>query len=129
MTNRNMLSGLVDPLAVGFDSDFSMVRKIAQDHGTKYVLQVDYLTRMGDGRIVTNLTRSSNAPLVKTLDAFKENDTKSPFPGNERHVNLATKLPDDLFVDSCHFTKKGEAVLAGEIYKFIVENKWIETLG
>jgi hypothetical protein len=117
------------PSMVGFDSDFSMVKKIAQDHGTKYVLQVDYLTRMSDGRIGGNMTHNNSAPLVKTLNAFEENDTKSLFPTNETRVNLVTKLPDPLFNDVCHLTEKGEVITAVEIYKFIVQNKWIETLG
>ena len=122
-------STMLDPSVVGFDSDFSMVKKIAQDHGTKYVLQVDYLTRMNDGVIVTSMPHTNDAPLVKTLNAFEENDTRSPLAANEKRVNWVTKLPDTLFNDSCHLTKKGEAILAGEICKYIVEKKWIEALG
>jgi hypothetical protein len=128
MTGRNTWPGLLDPSVVGFDSDFSIVKKIAQDHGTKYVLQVDYLTRMSDGRIGSNMTHNNSASLVKTLNAFEEKDTKSPLPANETRVNLVTKRPDSLFIDSCHLTEKGEATLAGEIYKFIVGHKWIEAL-
>jgi hypothetical protein len=116
------------PSVVGFDSDFDMVRKIAQDHGTKYVLQAEYLSRMSDGRIKSHTINNGNEFFVKMKDAFEENDTKSPPPVNKRRVNLKTKLPDALFVDSCHLTERGEAITAEKIYEFIVENKWIEAL-
>ena len=111
----------------GFDSDFSMVRKIAQEHGTKYALQAEYLTRLVDGSLHSETTTDGNKPIVKMMNAFKENDAKIPLLTNEKQVNRETKLPDTLFLDHCHLTEKGEVITAEEIYKFIVQNKWIET--
>ncbi len=115
--------------AGGLDSDFSIVEKIAQDHGTKYVVQAEYLFRMRDGMVAGAAPHNGHKFFVKTADAFKENDAKFSFPTNEDRINLVTKLPDPLFNDVCHLAKKGEAITAEEIYKYIVEHKWIETLG
>lgn len=106
----------------GPNSDFSTVQKIAQEHGTKYVLQADYIIRRDDGNLFSSLENTSSSggrhvvdgPAVKMMDAFKKNGTNIP--------------PGTLFVDGVHFTKKGEALTAEEIYKYIVQNKWIETL-
>jgi lysophospholipase L1-like esterase len=116
----------LDPSVVGFDSDFSMARKIAQDHGTKYALQAEYLSRTKDGRIRSETRSHNNEPVVKTMNAFEKNGSELPLPTNKSRVNLMTKLPDTLFVDGVHLTEKGEAITAEEISKFIVENKWIE---
>jgi len=112
----------------GFDSDFSMVEKIAREHGTKYVLQVEYLTRSRDGKLFSFTKTGGRGPVVKMMNAFRENDTRTPSPENGKQVNRSTKPRDPLFVDDCHLSEKGEAITAEEVYKFIVENKWIETL-
>jgi hypothetical protein len=119
------LMNRIRPLAKpsdGLNSDFSMVQKIAQEHGTKYVLQAEYILRGDDGSLFSVPENTAMAggrhvvdrPAVKMMNAFKENDTKTP--------------PDTLFVDGVHLTEKGEALTAAEIYKYIVQNKWIETL-
>lgn len=114
------------PAIVGFDSDFSMVRKIAQENGTRYVLQAEYVARDDDGSLTSRTDTSGNEPVVRMMSVFKANDTKIPFLTNKNQINHVTKLPDTLFLDHCHLTEKGEVITAEEIYKVIVQNKWIE---
>ena len=100
----------------GFDSDFSMVKKFAQEHGTKYVLQVERLTCNDRGAIhgeLEDVGRGGDKDAVHTQAVFRQ------YIGEN---NLK-----DLFVDAVHLTEAGEAITAREISKFIINHKWIET--
>ena len=99
-----------------FDSDFSMVKRIAQESGTKYVLQVERLICDDKGVIRGELKdagRGGDKDAVHTQAVFKEYIEKNP--------------SKDLFVDAVHLTETGEALTAEEISKFIINRKWIET--
>lgn len=125
MTDR--VTRHLEPPVDGFFSDFGVVKKIAQEHGTKYALQVEYLIRGRKGMISTLTRTEGKEPVVKMMDAFMEQDAKDSLLKTEGQSNRRTKLSDTLFVDDCHLTEKGETITAEEIYKYIVQSKWIES--
>lgn len=99
-----------------FDSDFSMVKRIALEHGARYALQVEHVSCSDDGVIHSEFegrNRRKGTPVVYTLTAFQESLKKDP--------------SKTLFVDNVHLTETGEAITAEEIFKFIINNKWIES--
>ena len=96
----------------GFESDFNIVKKIAEEHGTRYALQVEYLLRNGKGVISSDLVESSK-PAVHTLAVFQDYERRNPSKA--------------LFVDSVHLTEIGEAITARETSEFIIAHKWIES--
>lgn len=102
-------------LSQEFDSDFSMVKKIAQEHGTRYALRVEYLRCEGRDAIVSLDQYKGSEPYVPMLEAFKEYRRKNP--------------SEDLFIDidNVHLTEAGEALTAEEISRFMINHKWIES--
>ncbi|MFH1208004.1 MAG: GDSL-type esterase/lipase family protein [Candidatus Omnitrophota bacterium] len=110
---------LLSPLPSGaFDSDFSLVKRIAEERGTQYVLQVEHLNRDETTDTIYSefegQRRDDKKPVAYTLAAFEAYRKKNP--------------SKNLFVDHVHLTETGEAITAEEISKFIINNKWIETL-
>lgn len=102
-------------LSEGFDSDFDIVERIAREHGVRHVLQVEYLS-YHEG--ITSGALQFNEPngrkdMAHTLSAFEKYHKENP--------------AKTLFVDRIHLTEIGEAITAGEVFKFLVEKKWIET--
>jgi len=127
-----------------FDSDFSMVRQIALEHGTRYVLQVERLYCDNNGVISSPLgghTRYGQWPVAYTLAAFQEyqkNNFSKSLLADKVYITDAgeviippEKFKNDpskgLFVDNVHLTEAGEALTAEEVSKFIINSKWIET--
>ena len=113
LTNR---SPNLQPPAGKFDSDFSMVKKIAEEHGTRYALEVEYLNRGSRGVLGSEFEGPNHKgpePAVHVLTVFEAYKKNNP--------------SKDLFVDQVHLTERGEALTAQEISKFIIGNKWIET--
>lgn len=115
--NRNGYRSPAQEPSLKFDSDFAMVKKIAEEHGVRHVLQAEYLSCDEKGVIVSEL-EGNNSPscesTVHTLADFKEYAKKHP--------------TEKLFIDNVHLTETGEAITAEEILKGIVDKKWIETL-
>ncbi|MFH1208144.1 MAG: hypothetical protein V1673_01120 [Candidatus Omnitrophota bacterium] len=102
-------------LSEGFDSDFSIVEKIAREHGVRHVLQVEYLY-YNKGVISGGFKfRKPNdrKDIVYLLSAFEKYHKENP--------------AKTLFVDPIHLTEIGEAITAEEVFEFLVRKKWIET--
>ncbi|MFA5176838.1 MAG: SGNH/GDSL hydrolase family protein [Candidatus Omnitrophota bacterium] len=100
------------------NSDFSLVKKIASDHGIKYVFQIEYLSYSEKNGIRSESVGLSggldDAAIIHTLGAFKE---------KAKGINYK-----QLFVDSVHLTEAGEAITAEEIYKFFLKEKLIDKI-
>lgn len=97
-----------------FDSDFSIVKDIAQKRGVRYVLQVERLNYRSDGKIAGEFEQyGGHDPAVGMLAVFQKYQRENP-----------TK---ELFVDNCHLTEIGEELTAEEVAKYIINRKWVET--
>ncbi|MBU9888724.1 MAG: hypothetical protein KTQ49_02505 [Candidatus Omnitrophica bacterium] len=99
-----------------FNSDYDMVKKIAQDHGARYVLQVEYPNQEAmEMPGAEFMDRASNDldPNVPMWAPFKDYKKKNP--------------SKELFVDPVHLTEAGEAITAEGVAKFIIDNRWIES--
>jgi len=141
LTNRNPHKLKVSGI---FNSDFSMVRQIALEHGARYVLQVERLYCDNNGAISSQLSghmRRDQWPVAHTLAAFQEFQKNNPSKErtvNRKHIaetgeviippeNFKNDPSKGLFVDNVHLTEAGEALTAEEVSKFIINGKWIET--
>lgn len=98
-----------------FDSDWSIVKKISLENGIKYILVLDELFIQGN-TISTNYPiyeRIAPENVLRTYDAFKD--------------RLATTDIKKIFVDKGgHMTEIGTAIIAEEIFKYLIAKKWIE---
>lgn len=101
-----------------FGSDLDIIKHISYQSGIKYVSVVDYVDVSEKGGKKRNLYAQCNCreeditPCIKTIDALRE--------------ELKEGTVEDLYVDDCHFTKKGASIIAREVSDFITSNKWIE---
>ena len=99
----------------GFNSNFDIVKKVALDNGAKHVLAVDFIYNFTGKQIESDYksyTEKRISPLLITFDSFKE--------------ALRSNEIDEIFIDECHMTKMGTAIIASEIFKFIVDRGWID---
>ncbi|MBD3264006.1 MAG: hypothetical protein GF375_02745 [Candidatus Omnitrophica bacterium] len=99
--------------------NFRLVKRIASESGIKYVLAVDQFN-VRKGKLYSDCyeyRRGGIEPLVCTVDVFR-NRIKS-------EDSLSIK---DFIFDNIHLTKKGNAFLAKEIFKFIKDEGWIEKI-
>jgi hypothetical protein len=99
-----------------FDSDFSMVERIALDHGAKCAVQVEYINCNEKGVIGTEFEAReppAGRKVVYMREVFRRKLNDVP--------------AEAVFVDPIHLTHIGESITAGEIHKFFLENGLIES--
>lgn len=99
-----------------FNSDFQIVKKIAFEYGINNVLAVDYLLKKGPviESDCYDFLKKNLQPIVCTKDSFLK--------------SLADKPGDELFTDACHLTKLGDAIIAQDIFNFLINKRWIEEI-
>jgi hypothetical protein len=100
-------------------SNFSMVQKFAKERGINYVLAIDYFMRARSRRdceeIFSDFAQYQEKgiePVLHTFPVFEEEC---------RQGSVNTML-----IDECHMTEKGNALVAEQIYNFLIDNGWIE---
>lgn len=90
-----------------FKSDFDIIGKIAEEHGTKYVIAIEYLWNHR-GEIVSNGRR------------LEEHDVKNIVPLSGAFKEKMKGMPiREMFVDNCHFSEKGTKIIASEVFKYL----------
>jgi hypothetical protein len=104
-----------------FVSDFDMVAEIARGYDTDYILAVDYVMRNFVNKEQIEITTDYGAyeakgisPVLYTAPAFQQ--------------LLEQSSVDHIFIDECHLTEAGNQLLAQQVYEFIVNEGWIESI-
>jgi hypothetical protein len=107
-------SGLNQPLVNDFDSDFSIITKIASEHGIKYVAALDFVRLTDQNELINDCLRYNEKdlnPVICTRKSFEK--------------TLETFSFREIFVDMEHLTEIGTSILAQEVCQFLLDEKWI----
>lgn len=99
-----------------FNSDFQIVQKIAKENGIKHVIGVDYVALEGSD-IISNRSSYVEKGIESIVFTFPE------FKKKMRDENIEK---EDIFIDNCHLTKRGNYIIAKDICEYIIKYNMIK---
>ena len=101
-----------------FDSDYSIIKKIASEHGIRYVAAVDFVRLTPQNELIHDCLQYSEKdlhPVICTRKSFEK--------------ELEKVSTGKVFVDVEHLTEIGTSIIALEVYQFLLAERWIEFSG
>ncbi|OQY14609.1 MAG: hypothetical protein B6I30_00075 [Desulfobacteraceae bacterium 4572_187] len=107
-------SGLDKSLPNDFDSDFSIIKKIASEHGIRYVAAVDFVRLTAQNELINDCLQYSEKDLHPVICTRKSFETE-----------LEKVSSGEVFVDVEHLTEIGTSIIAQEVYQFLLDEKWL----
>jgi hypothetical protein len=107
-------SGFDKSLPNDFNSDYGIIKKIASEHGIQHVAVVDFVRLTPQNQLMNDglqYREKGLHPVICTRKRFRK--------------ELKKISPGKVFVDAEHLTEIGTSIIAQEVYRFLLDEKWI----